>query len=171
MLLKIAAGFAAIPVLAVGVVAGTGVVVVDVKDDGHRIVVPMPLLLARGAAAFVPADKVHLDTPDLREHLALAGKLADALREVPDAELVRVDDRDEHVSIAKSGDMLTVKVDSHDERVRVQVPIAMLTDVLRSCDGKRVDLGGLVGALGHARFTDLVLVEGRNGERVKVSVY
>lgn len=171
MLLKVAAGLAAIPVLAVGVVAGTGIVVVDVKDDGHRMVVPMPLLLARGAAAFVPAGKVHVDTPDLREHLALAGKLADALREVKDAELVRVDDCDEHVSIAKSGDMLTVKVDSRDERVRVQVPIAMLTDLLKSCDGTRVDLGAVVGALGHARFTDLVLVEGRNGERVKVSVY
>ncbi|PYQ20275.1 MAG: hypothetical protein DMF81_19115 [Acidobacteria bacterium] len=50
MLLKIGVVLAAIPVTLGAVVAGTGVMVVDVKDsDGTRIVVPVPFDLARQA--------------------------------------------------------------------------------------------------------------------------
>ena len=56
MLLKIGAALAAVPLAMVGGVAGTGVVGVDVKsNDGTRIVLPVPLLLAETAARFAPA--------------------------------------------------------------------------------------------------------------------
>ena len=58
MLLKIGAALAAVPLAMAGVVAGTGVVVVDVRSsDGPHIVVPVPLILAETAGHLVPVNK------------------------------------------------------------------------------------------------------------------
>ena len=60
MIVKLAAAVLALPVAAVATVAATGVVVVDVHErQGHHIVVPVPLLAVRVAAAFVPDKHTH----------------------------------------------------------------------------------------------------------------
>jgi hypothetical protein len=54
MLKLLAAGAIAIPAVAAATVAATGVAWVDVKEGGrhgHRIVVPVPLLVAEAAAS------------------------------------------------------------------------------------------------------------------------
>src|SRR4029079_292124 len=58
-------GAVAVPAIAAGSVAATGVVVVDVKEarGGSHIVVPFPLALAQVAAAFVPLEKTHVRLP------------------------------------------------------------------------------------------------------------
>jgi hypothetical protein len=105
MLKLILAGAAALPIAATGTVAATGVAWVDVREggpNGTRIVVPVPLVAAEIAAAFIP-------TPDLRmkmdgEALAQLGnarKVVQALRDAPDGELVRVEEGDDTVVVAK----------------------------------------------------------------------
>jgi hypothetical protein len=174
MLLKIGAIVASIPLTMVGVVAGTGVVVVDVRPhDGPRIVIPMPLLLAEKVARLAPthsAQQAFSRIERVREYMPVAEEVVAALAEAPDAELVRVDDGREHVRISKVGDMLHIRVEGPDENVSVNVPIRLVQDALRQAHHGRLDAGDLVASLRHARMTDLVVVD--DGEdHVKISVW
>ena len=174
MLLKVGAILAAIPLSMVGVVAGTGVVVVDVRPhDGPRIVVPVPLLLAENVARLAPThhaqhalrglDRVH-------KYMPVAEEVVAALAEAPDAELVRVEDGREHVRISTVGDMLQIRVQSPDEKVAVNVPIRLVQNALRQAHHGRIDAGALVASLRQARMTDLVVVDDRD-DRVKISIW
>ena len=174
MMMKIAAAVMAVPVAAVATIGATGVVVVDVREggpQGHHIVVPMPLLAARAAAAFVPEEKtrLHLD-PEAARHLPLAREAVLALAQAPDCELVRVEQEGEQVVIRKQGQMLAVHVRNEREEVRVNVPLEMVLQVLPGPDG-RLSPGAAVAALGSARFTDLVEVKSADGDRVKITVW
>ena len=174
-MLKICAILAAIPLAMGAAVAATGVVVVDVRESGpggHRIVVPVPLALAEAAIRLVPAAQrekpVHVG--DAARYLPVAGEVLAALVDAPDADLVRVDDGDEHVRIAKVGQALEVRVDSPREKVRVTVPLSAAQQVLRQVQGGSVNAAELVGLLRQARFTNLVEVEDGH-EHVKITVY
>lgn len=172
MLKLILAGAAALPIAATGTVAATGVAWVDVRDggpNGTRIVLPVPLVAAEIAAAFIP-------TPDLRmkmdgealAHLGTARKMVQALRDAPDGELVRVEDGDETVVVAKDGDMLRVHVTGRTEKVDVNVPLAAALDIIRP-DG-RIDASAAVRGLRYARFSTLVEVQDGD-DHVKISVW
>jgi hypothetical protein len=175
MLLKIGAVLASIPVALGAVVAGTGVMVVDVKDaDGTHIVVPVPLLLAETAARLAPtkAAEVNIDRQltRARRYLPMAEEVLAALAEGPDGELVRVDDGDEHVRITKAGDILEVRVESPKEKVAVNVPFGLARQALSQARGGRISAGDLVGALRHARLTRLADV--RDGsDHVTITIW
>jgi hypothetical protein len=172
MLKLILAGAVAIPVAGAGVVAATGVAWVDVKEggrDGMHIVVPVPLALAQTAAAFVPAPKQHIRLGEAARYLPVAREALEALAEAPDGELVRVEERDELVVITKIGRSLHVEVKDHGEDVEVNVPIAMALQVLGE-DGT-ISPSRAIGALREARLTKLVEVNGRDGERVKITIW
>jgi hypothetical protein len=171
MLKLLVAGAIAIPAAATATVAATGVAWVDVKEggrDGHHIILPVPLLLADAAAAFVPRHEIRLP-PEAVKHLGVAREVLQALADCPDAELVRVEEASEQVTIRKTGDTLHVEVHGRDgEDVSVNVPLSAVRDLLRE-DGT-IEPADAVRVLRHARFTNLVDV--RNGdERVKVTVW
>ena len=175
MLLKIGAVLASIPLAVGAVVAGTGVMVVDVKDtDGTRIVVPVPLLLAEVAAHFAPTQKataaVDRELARARPYLPVAEEVLDALAESPDCELVRVDDGDEHVRISKVGDVLEVRVDSPREAVAVNVPFDLARQALRQARDGHIAASDVVAALRHARLTRLADVRD-GGEHVTISIW
>lgn len=174
MLLKIGAILAAIPLTMLGVVAGTGVVVVDVTEEGgQRIVVPIPLLLAETAARLAPAHATEHALRQIekaRQYLPVAEEVVAALAEAPDAELVRVEDGDEQVLISKVDDTLQIRVRGRGERVSVNVPLELVHDALAQAHHGRLDPGDLVAALRQARMTDLVEVTD-GGEHVKISVW
>jgi hypothetical protein len=166
------AGAIAVPTVATGTIAATGVAVVDVREggpDGHRFVLPVPLVLAELAASFVPEKELNLDLPpEARGHLRSAGGILKALSEAPDGEYVRVEDENELVVIEKRGDTLHVEVHGRNEDVSVNVPLDALSEVVGE-DG-RLSPRRAVRLLRHARFTTLVDV--RDGEdRVKVTVF
>jgi hypothetical protein len=172
MLKLILAGAAALPIAATGTVRGHGVAWVDVREggaNGTRIVVPVPLVAAEVAAAFIP-------TPDLRmkmdadalAHLGSARKVVQALRDAPDGELVRVEDDGETVVVAKDCDTLRVHVTGDKETVDVNVPLAAALDIIRP-DG-RIDASAAVRGLRYARFSTLVEVQDGD-DHVKISVW
>src|SRR5262245_8521472 len=173
MMMKIAAVAASVP-LAVGAgVAATGVVVVDVRElgpDGSHIVLPVPLALVRAAAAFVPPQQAggH-GWREAAPRVDAARDVLQALAEAPDGELVRVEEPDEQVVIAKEGRLLHVQVKGRDEDVDVRVPLGAVLDALPDRDG-RISPSALAGALADARFTDLVDVRTAK-QHVKISVY
>jgi hypothetical protein len=174
MLLKIGAALAAVPLAMVGVVAGTGVVVVDVRPaDGPRIVVPVPLLLAETAARLAPAHATEHAMRGLhraQRYLPVAEEVMAAIAEAPDAELVSVEDGPEHVRISKVGGVLQIRVDGRRERVAVNVPIDLVQDTLRKAHHGRLYPEDFVALLRQARMTDLVdVVDG--DDHVKISVW
>jgi hypothetical protein len=163
-----------IPILLLGLVASTGLVVVDVRTaDGPHIVVPVPLFVARAALGFAPHEAREVEVPELGEYSDLAGRLVAELRDSPDGVLVEVEDHDEHVLIEKIGDELTIDVSSGDEDVSVRIPLEAAESILESCRGGRVRVDGVLEALSSSASlagTDLVHVKS-DDEEVKVWVW
>ena len=164
------------PVAMLATVASLGVVVVDVREggpDGHHIVVPVPLVLAQAALAIAPAvappDKLRIPDGEPLEHVALAREVLDALAKAPDGELVRVEERDETVVVAKQGRSLHVTVSGQRENVSVNVPLHLALSALPDRDG-RIHTAALAASLGAVRFTELVNVDDGH-DKVRVWVW
>jgi hypothetical protein len=172
MLKILLAGAVAVPIAGAGVVAGTGVAWVDVKEggaNGTRIVLPVPLVLAQTAAAFVPVHKAKVEMGRAKEYLPLARRVVEALADGPDGELVRVEEKDELVVITKVKGMLEIRVSDNGEEVAVNVPLEMALALIQE-DGD-ISPFAAVGALRHARFTELVNVKSHGGDEVKISIW
>ena len=173
MLLKIGAALAAVPAALLASVAATGVAVVDVRDSGpagHRIIVPVPLVAAQVAAAFVPHGARRIDVGEARRYLPAASEVLKALAEAPDGELVRVEQPNESVRIAKVGRDLAIDVKSPDGEVSVDVPIDLATTVLSEIESGEASPASLVGALRKARLTTIADVR-QGGKHVRVTVW
>jgi len=144
---------------------------VDVKQaDGPRIIVPVPLFVARTALAFAPNEATHIDVPELAEHADQARQIVEALMAAPDGVLVEVRDASEHVLIEKVGDEIEIDVDSGEETVSVSVPLTVAFDVLASYDGDRLETSKILAALASASRTNLVHVRTAE-EEVKVWIW
>ncbi len=168
-----AAVLLSIPLLLLGLVASTGLVVVDVKtSDGPRIVVPVPLFLARAALGFAPEEATKIEIPELSEYSEIASRLVAELSDCPDGILVEVADGSDHVLIEKIGDEIAIEVSSDDEEVSVRIPLAAVAKVLESYDGDRLQVAGVLDALSSSSLsgTDLVHVKSEN-EEVKIWVW
>ena len=162
-----------IPLLLLGLVASSGLVVVDVKlADGPRIVVPVPLFLARAALGFAPEEAREVEVPELGEYSEIASRLVAELRDCDDGILVEVDDQDDHVLIEKIGDEIAIEVSSADQEVSVRIPLAAAAEILESYDGSRLRVAGVLDALSSSSLsgTDLVHVRSEN-EEVKIWVW
>ena len=164
-----------VPIALLATVASLGVVVVDVREggpNGSRIVVPVPLVFAQAALALAPmaAPEDKLRVPgEAIEHLGLAREVIEALAAAPDGELVRVEERDELVVVAKEGRFLKVRVTGKRESVSVNVPLHLALQAIPGEDG-RIRTTALAGALSGVRFTDLVEVHDGN-DHVRVWVW
>lgn len=146
-----------------GAVASSGLLVVDVREaDGSRLVLPVPLVLARAATHFVPDEHTRIPCPELEEHLAAAKELTKELLEIGDAELVRVEDGNETIVISKVGEHLKVEVQGDGEEVLVSLPLVAVAEILESYDGEGFVAREVISALGDAPRSDLVHV--RDGE-------
>jgi hypothetical protein len=164
-----------IPLLLLGLVASSGLVVVDVKpEDGPRIVVPVPLFLAHAALGFAPQEAREVEVPEFGEYAEVASRLVSELRDCEDGVLVEVDDASDHVLIEKVGDEIAIEVTSDDEEVSVRIPLAAAAKVLESYDGGRLHVAGVLDALTSSSSflsgTDLVHVKSAE-EEVKVWVW
>jgi len=165
----------AVPVALLATVASLGVVVVDVREggpDGHRIIVPVPLVLAQAAVAVAPAvaeKELRIPDNEVLEHIGLARSVVEAIAAAPDGELVRVEEPDQLVLVTKEGDALHVRVHGQDgEDVSVNVPMNVVRNALPADDG-RISALAVAGSLSSVRFTDLVEVhDGEDHVRVWV---
>ena len=164
----------AVPLALLATVASLGVVVVDVQEggpDGHRIMVPVPLVFAQAALAAGPiVAEEELRIPDeALEHIGIAREILDALAAAPDGVLVHVQEPDEEVIIRKVGDKLVVRVHSNEEEGSVNVPLSLARSALPDSDG-RISTVAMAGSLGGVRFTDLVEVHDGN-DHVRIWVW
>ena len=165
----------AVPLALLATVASLGVVVVDVREggpDGHRILVPAPLVLAQAGLAVAPnllEEEMRIPEEAL-EHMPLARDILEALIAAPDGELVRVEEPDEQVVIRKEGDNLVVRVHGkRGEEVSVNVPLTLALSALPDSQG-RLDSLAMAGSLSTLRFTNLVEVN-EGDTHVKIWVW
>ena len=164
-----------VPIAILATVASLGVVVVDVREggpDGHRFVVPVPLVLAQAALAVAPVvapqDRLRVPDGEALEHIGLAREVLEALAEAPDGELVRVEEASEQVLVSKEGRSIRVQVRSDRENVNVTVPLHLAMQAIPDRSG-RIHTAAIAGALSSVRFTDLVDVQdGKDHVRVYV---
>ena len=172
-MLKLAVALAVPLSLMLATLASTSFLVVDVRpNDGPRIVVPVPLILIQAATAFVPEDEIDCDIPEeARQYLPMARAALQALREVPDAELVRVDTPDEQVLIRVREEMLEIRVRGrNDEDVEVNVPLDTAEQILVDVMSDDFHPADVVRALRRVSRTDLVRVD-TGDEHVKVWIW
>lgn len=165
MLKTAAVAVLALPVMLVGLALSSSCVVVDVKQaDGPRIVVPVPLFLARTALAFAPDEARRVEIPELGEYHDVASRIIDELVDAPDGILVEVRDGDDDVLIEKVGDEIEIHVESDEETVAVRVPLTMVADVLDGFDGTHLETRDVLHALASANGSDLVHVKSAEEE-------
>ena len=165
---KLLVVLAGIPLLMLAALLSADYAIVDVHEkgpQGHHIVVPLPLALARVALALAPreAQRVEL-APEAAEQVAFALPILEKLRALPDFELVNVEDHDQQVSIRKVKDALAIDVHgSRSEDVHVSLPLSAARRALEGFDGHAFDTTALVAALGSAGG-ELVHVSDANAE-------
>jgi hypothetical protein len=170
---KLIVGFLGLPAIFLGLLLSADYAVVDVREGGPggmRIIVPVPLALARVALSFAPPEARYIQVPEIAEYLPYAERLVEELRGAGDGLLVSVEDRDQTVRIRKVGDMLEVHVVDGDELIDVTVPLDAVLDMVRAYDGRGFDTRDLLRAVGRADG-DLVHVRGRGREEVKVWIW
>jgi len=134
----------------------------DRSDESVRV--SLPLSLVQTLLPMVDAEPLHegklvLDDVDL-QGIDLPAILAE-LNKVGDADLIRVRDGDETVSVSKKDGFFLIHVDGSEgrEKVRVRMPLAIVEALLgNDPDGRTLDLSAGLRAL--AGFEgDLVTVE------------
>jgi len=119
-----------------------GIVLVDVEThepEAHRIIVPVPLAVARLAVAFAPSHELQAKAPtELTRYRTQILQALDELENAGDATLVTVHSRDEEVHIALQDGKLVFDVKDHGEVVRGALPLRAVRRVLERWDGRSV---------------------------------
>ena len=126
-------------VLAGALVFSLGTVRVEVRSKapgGEHIHIIAPAVLLPVGAMLVPADKIRQASRDIRPWLPTIQAATEELLRTPDATLVQVDNRREHVRIDKVGENLVIDVDDQGETVHVSVPLRAAAYVCKDLAGK-----------------------------------
>jgi hypothetical protein len=103
-----------------------GAVRVEVKSKqpgGEHVRVIAPGVLLPLGAMLVPKAKIHEAAHELQPWLPTVRAATEELLRCPDGPLMQIDNRQEHVKIAKIGDALVIDVDDAGETVHVTVPL------------------------------------------------
>ena len=171
-MLKIAAVvLLSVPLILAGACLSSSFVVVDVRtSDGPRIIVPVPLFVARAALAFAPHEATHVKIPEIDDYVDVAAEIIDELLDAPDGVLVEVHDGGEHVLIAKVGDEIEIDVNGEDEEVSLRLPLSVVADILESYNGEELETRDILEALSSVSRTKLVHVRTED-EEVKIYVW
>lgn len=173
MMLKLA-GLAALPLLALGTRVGPVVAFVDVREGGEggmHLIVPVPLLLVQGALYVAPGEaRIELPREELSRLEPALTEFLEKLEKIPDAELVRVREPGESVSVRKAGRELRVEVRAPGEEVRVRVPLRLVREALRRSDANALRPADLASLLRRLPRGEVLSV--RDGaERVRIWVF
>ena len=106
------------------------IVSVVVPEDGLRLWIPAPVVLAQGAISVVDPPELHEALPVEAEHARLAARALRELEFAADAELVRVESADETIVIRMEAGRVHVEIDNATERVRVHAPVRPVREFL-----------------------------------------
>lgn len=110
-----------------------GVIRVDVDEyraGGSHVHMWVPAAVVPMTMHFVPKHHFRDAAAHAREFLPVAHALFKELKKFPDAELVEVQDGDQHVQIRTHDGKLQIEVHDSGENVHLLVPLSTLDDVV-----------------------------------------
>jgi len=107
-------------------VLSMGAVRVEVQSKtpgGEHIHLIAPAVLLPVGAMLIPSENVRQASRELQSWLPTIHAASEELVRSPDATFVQVDNRHEHLKIAKIGGALVIDVDNEGETVHISVPL------------------------------------------------
>lgn len=137
LLAKIALGFFGTAGVAGAYTFHEGVMRVDEDHvDGRHVHVWVPAAIVPMAMHVVPSRHLKHAVAQAGPWLPTVRALSKELRKYPEAELVEVEDANQHVRIRTHNGRLLIDVSAPDETVHVACPLAMIEDVSRQLEAQ-----------------------------------
>jgi hypothetical protein len=137
LLAKIALGFFGTAAVAGAYTFHEGVMRVDEDhSDGRHVHVWIPAAIVPMAMRVVPSRHLKRAVARAGPWLPTLRALSKELKKYPDAELVEVEDANQHVRIRTRNGRLLIDVNAPDETVHVACPLAMIEDVSRQLEAQ-----------------------------------
>jgi hypothetical protein len=137
LLAKIALGFFGTVAVAGAYTFHEGVIRVDEDHfDGRHVHVWVPAAIVPIAMHVVPSRHLNRAVAQAGPWLPTLRGLAKELKKYPDAELVEVEDANQHVRIRTHDGRLLIDVTEPGETVHVACPLAMIEDVSRQLEAR-----------------------------------
>lgn len=133
ILAKVVLGLGVTAAAAGAYVFHEGVIRVDVdehRDGGTHMHFWVPATVVSTGLHFVPAEKLQCAAQNARPYLPVLRELSKELEKYPNAELVDVAGREDHVRIAMTGGKIQIDaVSQNGDAVHVTVPARVLRDL------------------------------------------
>ena len=139
---------------------------VRVEEPGRqsKVAVNLPLSVVEAALEAAPSTIVSAGRVKLGPHhrelkIAELRRMWNELKSAGDGEFATVEEKDEKVRIARTGDLVLIHVQKPPDRdaVRVELPVAVV-DALLSGEGDQLDVGAALAQLRNRRG-DIVRVD------------
>jgi hypothetical protein len=130
---KIALGMASLGLAGASLLCSEGFVqvkVIEKEPQGHHIDVIAPAMLAPIAMRLAPRHELAQAAWQIQPNLPVIRAALAGLRGTSDVVFVEVNERGEHVHVAKSGDSIVVDVDDAGETVHVSAPIRAISSTV-----------------------------------------
>ena len=137
LLAKIGLGFFGTVAVAGAYTFHEGIMRVDEdRVDGRHVHVWVPAAIVPMAMHVVPSRHLKHAVAQAGPWLPTVRALSKELKKYPDAELVEVEDANQHVRIRTHNGRLLIDVTAPDETVHVACPLAMIEDVSRQLEAQ-----------------------------------
>jgi hypothetical protein len=137
LLAKIALGFFGTAAVAGAYTFHEGIMRVDEDHiDGRHVHVWVPAAIVPMAMHVVPSRHLKRAVAQAGPWLPTVRALSKELKKYPDAELVEVEDANQHVRIRTHNGRLLIDVTAPGETVHVACPLAMIEDVSRQLEAQ-----------------------------------
>jgi hypothetical protein len=130
---KVVLGMAGLGLAGASLLCSEGFVqvkVIEKEPQGHHINVIAPATLAPIAVRLAPRDDLAQAAWQIQPNLPVIRATLAGLRDTDDVVFVEVNERGEHVHVAKSGDSIVVDVDDVGETVHVSAPIRAISSTV-----------------------------------------
>ena len=136
LLAKLALGFCGTVAVAGAYTFHEGVMRVDEDSNGRHVHVWFPAAIVPMAMYVVPSRHLEHVAAQAGPWMPTLRALTKELKKYPEAELVEVEDANEHVRVRTHHGNLLIDVRNPDETVHVACPLAMIEDVSRELEAK-----------------------------------
>lgn len=134
MIAKVLLGVAGSAVLAGSYVVQQGAVRVSVDENfqgGNHIHLLVPAAVIPLAVAFIPQREMNRAAHNAGPFMPAVRAACESLSRQADFELVNVQNGEQHVRVAKQGDLMVVDVEDESETVHVSVPLKAIDKIAR----------------------------------------
>ena len=138
--------------------------------DNLHLFVPVPMFLASAAMSFVPEQDMEIECEELWRYREPISRVIEELRNAPDGQLVKVEERDTFVTIEKKGNDLRIHVIDGEDEVKVKFPLSAARRFLARLDGPAFNAKDLLAATNNTMFGEIVHVNADDAD-VRIWVF